>query len=226
MVFRIICFMVGAVSCASSAAVHAMAQADRPPALQSSTDATEAAGAKPHGAPAREFPITTPKGPYPPTASGWGPPAGGDHYVIRWVEDWREARRDGSAPDLKAVPLGENTTLTVNAELRLRANLVYNEPPTGRPEYEHGLLRAMTGVDLRLGDHLRIYTEVGTGQVMGRRDQAPASFQNDASLQQAFIEGSAEIEQSLVGAIIGRQEFVDGPRQLISSGNGANLRRT
>jgi len=82
------------------------------------------------------------------------------------------------------------------------------------------------GADLRLSPILRFYGELGTGQVDGRRDAAKANFQNDLSLQQLFLDARGYAGSTLVGAMLGRQEFFDGPRQLISVSDGPNLHRS
>jgi hypothetical protein len=159
-----------------------------------------------------------PEGPYPVEAAGWGPEAGGGLYYSRWAEDWDALRAAGAAPSLKAMPLGANLRLTLGTETRLR----YDD---GR-EAGQGMFRNVLGADLRAGDALRLYAEVGSGHVTRHRDSAPASIENDNSLQQLFIEARTGGDAWLAGAMLGRQEFADGPRQLVSLGDGPNLHRT
>jgi hypothetical protein len=45
-------------------------------------------------------------------------------------------------------------------------------------------------------------------------------------LQQLFVELRGKLGSTLLGGMLGRQEFSDGPRQLMSLQNGPNLRRT
>ncbi|MDI1301559.1 MAG: alginate export family protein [bacterium] len=126
----------------------------------------------------------------------------------------------------KAMPLGGETILTLSAETRLRYDAWGNGQLASGNDYQQGLFRGILGADLRLNPDLRVYGEVGTGQVAGRRESAAASLQNDAALQQLFVDARAHIGPTLVGAMIGRQEFADGPRQLISPGDGSNLHRS
>jgi hypothetical protein len=93
-------------------------------------------------------------------------------------------------------------------------------------DYQQSLFRGILGADLRCTPNLRVYGEVGTGQVAGRRRAAAANLQNDASLQQLFVDARGSLGSTLVGAMVGRQEFTDGPRQLISLSDGPNLHRT
>lgn len=101
--------------------------------------------------------------------------------------------------------------LTMHGEVRMRHD-----------SERHTLLRAVGGADWRLAPAVRVFGQLGTGQAGAQRAAAGANFQNDASVQQLFVElGGAK-----GGAILGRQEFADGPRQLVSVSDGPNLHRT
>lgn len=164
--------------------------------------------------------------PFPANAAGWGPSAGDGRYYSRWAEDWAVARANGDAPFGKAMPLGGDASLTLGGELRLRANRYDNARLRRGDDYGEELLRGVFGADLRLGPRLRAYGEVATGQVREATGAAPPNFQNDAAVGQAFVEGRTALAGFLVGAMIGRQEFADGPRQLLSLSDGPNLHRT
>ena len=116
--------------------------------------------------------------------------------------------------DAPAIPLGGNASLTLSGEARIRYDA------------NDALLRGIIGADLRLNRNIRVYGEIGTGQVAGHRDGATANFQNDAALQQLFVDIRGHAGSTLAGATIGRQEFAGGPRQLISVSDGPNLHRT
>lgn len=168
----------------------------------------------------------TPADPYPLNAAGWGAEAGRGLQASRWAEDWTCLRQAGKAPTFKAIPLGETASLTLSTETRLRYDM-YNNAQLGRGvNYEQGLLRGIVGADLRLNPSLRFYGEIGTGQVAGRSHTASPSLHNRVSLQQMFVDVRGNIGTVMVGAMIGRQEFADGPRQLVSLGDGSNLHRT
>ena len=170
--------------------------------------------------------LPTPATPYSVKAAGWGPEAGNGMFVSRWVEDWSGLRATGKAPPLKAVPLRGEAFLTFSAETRLRYEAYDNAPLTRDDDIRQALLRGILGADLRLNPNLRVYGEIGTGQVTDRRSEAAANFHNDASLQQFFIDARAYVGSTLVGVMAGRQEFADGPRQLISRSDGPNMHRT
>jgi hypothetical protein len=124
------------------------------------------------------------------------------------------------------MPIGGEAFLTLSAESRLRYDTYDNRQLVRGNDDQQGLFRGVLGADLRLNPHLRVYGEVGTGQVDAHRNTSSANFQNDASLQQLFVDVSGHAGATLLGAMVGRQEFADGPRQLISLSDGPNIHRT
>ena len=186
----------------------------------------KAAQTRCEGAEAPGTDAPTPADPYPLNAAGWGPEVGNGRLSSRWAENWTGMRAAGKAPPFKAMPLGGEASLTLSAEARLRFDTYENGQATRGNDYQQGLLRGVLGADLRLNPHFRVYGEVGTGQVGGRRDTASANFQNDASLQQLFVDARGYAGETLLGVMLGRQEFADGPRQLISLSDGPNIHRT
>lgn len=170
--------------------------------------------------------LPTPADSYPLNAAGWGSGAGNGKSISRWAEDWTGMRAVGKAPPLKAMPLGDDVFLTLSAEARLRYEAYENSPPTGAGNLQRGLFRGILGADLRFNPNLRVYGEIGTGQVTDGRGDAAANFQNDVSLQQLFVDARGYLGFTLLGIMAGRQEFADGPRQLISLSDGPNMHRT
>ena len=168
----------------------------------------------------------TPADPYPLMAAGWGPEVGNGLMYSRWAEDWTGLRRAGNAPAFKAMPLFGEASLTLSSEARLRFDTFDNGQLTRGNVYQQGLFRGVLGADLRFNPTFRLYGEVGTGQVKDRQSVATANFQNDASAQQLFVEARGYLASTLVGAMVGRQEFSDGPKQLISLSDGPNIHRT
>ncbi|MCP5557108.1 MAG: alginate export family protein [Verrucomicrobiaceae bacterium] len=164
--------------------------------------------------------------PYPLSAAGWGPEVGNGLFFSRWAEDWRGLRATGEAPRLKAMPLCGDATLTLSAEARLRYDSYHNTQLIRDADAQQTLFRGIVGADLHLNSEFRVYGEVGTGKAEGRDRPATANFQNHASLQQLFVDVRSQIDSALIGAMIGRQEFADGPRQLLSLSDGPNLHRT
>ncbi len=126
----------------------------------------------------------------------------------------------------QAAPPSDETILTLSAEARLRYDAYNNGQLTRGNDYQQGLLRGVLGADLRINPKVRIVGEIATGQVAGRRNTAAANFQNVASLQQLYVNAHGQVGAVLVGAVLGRQEFAEGPRQLISLSDGPNLHRS
>jgi len=148
----------------------------------------KSAGTRRNGTETLGTDLPTPVDPFPLSAAGWGPEDGNSQFVSRWAEDWTGMRTTGTAPQLKAMPLGGEAFLTLSAQARLRYESYDNAPPTGVDDLQQGMLRGIFGADLRFNPNLRVYGEIGTGQVTDRRGEASANFQNDASLQQLFID--------------------------------------
>ncbi|MDO8653200.1 MAG: alginate export family protein [Undibacterium sp.] len=168
----------------------------------------------------------TPNDPYPLNASGWGPEVGNGLLASRWAEDWSGMGANGHAAPFKAMPIGGEASLTLSAEARLRFDTFNHGQLANGNDYQQQLFRGVLGADLRFDPHVRVYAEVATGQVEGRQKTATANFKNDASLQQLFVDTRVYVVSTLVAVMIGRQEFADGPRQLISLSDGPNIHRT
>jgi len=146
--------------------------------------------------------------------------------MSRWAEDWTGMRAAGTTPPLKAMRVVRGASLTLSAESRVRYDGFINAQLTRGNAYGQSLLRGTVGADARVDRHLRIYSEIATGQVDRLSHVATANFQNDASLQQLFVDVRGRRGTALFGAMVGRQEFADGPRQLVSVSDGPNVHRT
>lgn len=146
-------------------------------------------------------------GPYPPHAAGWGPSLGEGRMASRWAE-----------------PLPQGEDVALRAELRLRQAAWRDAPVKGSTD--QGQLRAVFGADWRPLPALRFYGELASGTVTRDADTAPANFRNALSVQQAFVELRQPVGTALAGLMAGRQEFADGPRQLLSLSDGPNLHRS
>ncbi|WP_414697026.1 alginate export family protein [Oligoflexus sp.] len=133
---------------------------------------------------------------------------------------------ESEAENLKVIPIGSEGSLTWSTEVRLRYDAHENRFLKENQDDRQSLFRGILGADLRLNPNLRILSEVGAAHVDRNRRLAPPNFENEASLQQLFIEARGSTGSALVGVMIGRQEFSDGPRQLISLSDGPNLHRT
>jgi hypothetical protein len=138
------------------------------------------------------------------------------------------ATNGGASATTGATPAGDASALTFGGEARLRYTMLRNARLVPGNDSAQAQFRGLVHVDYRVGSRFRLYGEAGTGQVDRDRDAASASLQNRASLQQLYVDVAtgAESGATRFGAMLGRQEFAEGPRQLVSAGDGANLRRT
>ena len=64
--------------------------------------------------------VPAPADPHPLDAAGWEPEAGNGLFFSRWVENWTGMRTAGTAPPLKAMPLGGETSLTAAFDMQAR----------------------------------------------------------------------------------------------------------
>lgn len=120
------------------------------------------------------------------------------------------------------------SALAFGGEARLRYTILRNARLVPGNDASQAQFRGLVHAGYRVGPRFRLYGEVGTGQVDTDRAATNAALQNRASLQQLYIDvdNGAGADATQLGATLGRQEFAVGPRQLISAGDGANLRRT
>lgn len=163
--------------------------------------------------------------PFPAHAAGWGPMVNETTFFSRWAENWSSTRARGEAPFGKAVELADDVSLTLSAESRLRANRHTNARLRNGDDFTEGLWRGVLGADLHVGEQLRFYGELASGRIDGPGASSP-NLDNDVAVSQAFLDVRSRRDGLLVGAMLGRQEFADGPRQLVSLSDGPNLHRT
>jgi len=168
----------------------------------------------------------TPADPYPMVAAGWGPQATGGLMASRWADGWSGTAANNCASAGKAIPVGQSGHLSFSSEIRLRSMSADNAQLRDGNDFNQNQGRFLAGADLTLDSHLRLYGEIGAGRVDSRRTSTAPNFENAGSLQQLFVDVHGYVGETLAGVMIGRQEFSDGPRQLISLSDGPNLHRT
>lgn len=170
----------------------------------------------------RNQPVPTFASPYPAAALGQGPRAG-PYFISRWAEDWSSLRTGTPGPHdvfdmLKFLPLSNDGTIyaTFSGEQRARLNFTTNPRLRDAPAEEQYLLRNMVGADLHLGTHLRVFGELANGVAFGSPGvNASAQQDNGLIVQQLFVEASAPIGMSRLTIRYGRQEFMDGPPNVL-----------
>jgi len=160
---------------------------------------------------------------YPANAMGYGPKAGPFMYT-RWAEDWSDPSR---GPSYKHIPLGDNpdSYLTLSGEGRLRMN--YTDHPGLRPgadAQDQWLLRGVIGADAHLGSHFRAFGEINSSTVFGHNPGTKSAQQdNDAVIQQLFGEVHGQAASSDYAVKFGRQEFMDGPPNILHTRPSPNV---
>ncbi|PNU06585.1 hypothetical protein A8V01_01630 [Novosphingobium guangzhouense] len=170
--------------------------------------------------------------PYPQAFNGDGAVTNG-YSLSRWAEDWTSKAdpesRDDPLDRLKYIPLDSDgdVYLTLSGELRLRVNHTTNPNLRDAEAQRQDINRIVGGADLHVGKHLRFYGELAHGGIAGENIGTPTTSQrNDLVVQQAFVEGMAEVGGVDVGVRYGRQEFVDGPNLLVTQRDNNTIRYT
>lgn len=169
---------------------------------------------------------------FPPANNGGPARLGkGPYYISRWAEDWSYLRDPSKVKDpldrLKFIPLNpdESIYLSLNGSLRLGFNS-YDNPGLSRTAQavNAGLYKAVIGADLHVGPHLRFYGELASSGLGGQNFTPLRAYsRSDLYVQQAFGELSGSFAGADLGARIGRQEFTDGPAQIVSIRDIPNL---
>lgn len=168
---------------------------------------------------------------FPPGEDGFGPRMGPRYATSRWAEDWsflrdRAKRKDLFDP-LKYIPFDADGSayLTLNGQSRLRYETYSNRGLREVPLQDNLLLRTFAGADLHLGEHVRVYGEIASGQQWGS-SPINANQRNDLAIQQLFGEVRGKIAGAQAGVIFGRQYFLDGPIPLVSTRENTNIHIT
>ncbi|MDB5688815.1 MAG: hypothetical protein JWL91_691 [Sphingomonas bacterium] len=202
-------------------------------------EATPAAAPRPVRAPAapgdaaasRVNTGSNPRNAFPSESIGLGPRMGQRYAMSRWSEDWSylrdPARRKDRFDPLKFIPIAgdADTYLTLSGQERLRLE-TYGNPGLRKQRMQDAeLVRTVIGADLHIGEHLRVFGELASGQQFGRVPDSP-NGRNDLVVQALFAEVKGRIAGADAGIIAGRQQFLDGPVPLISVRENNNIQTT
>jgi hypothetical protein len=171
---------------------------------------------------------------YPEAASGYGGKAGPRFYLARWAEDWSflrdRSKRTGPFDALKFIPLDADGDiyLTLSDEQRLRHDTITSPGLRVGRDTNAILLRNVVGADLHIGKNFRAFGQIASGVQEGGYFGAVSPVQrNDAFVQQLFAEVKGDIGQGgNAGIRVGRQDFQDGPIQLVSIQENPNIHIT
>lgn len=170
----------------------------------------------------RDKPVPVFANPYPAAARGDGPRAG-PYMTIRYAEDWSSlrsktpGRRDFFDP-IKFIPLDADGDiyLTLSGEHRSRLNLITNPGLRDVKAQDQWLIRDVVGADLHLGSLFRVFGELNNSIAFGASGvNASPQQKNDLIVQQLFAEADTTISGAAVGLRVGRQEFMDGPPNVL-----------
>ncbi|TYC89712.1 hypothetical protein FMM79_09800 [Novosphingobium sp. BW1] len=169
--------------------------------------------------------------PYPGEADGLGPRLGPRYRLLRSAEDWRfmgaaKAPEDWAGP-LKAIPLDGDGDITLSFSGDQRTSVSHSTRPLmqdtqSRTEW---LSRTDLSADLRIGPSVRVYGQLLSAHIWGKNETAHVPvWENDLIVQQLFGELRVPVASGVARVTVGRQEFFDGPRFVISPRENPNVR--
>ncbi|MDX2104183.1 MAG: alginate export family protein [Alphaproteobacteria bacterium] len=149
--------------------------------------------------------------------------------LFRWEEDYRSLAARAAAGDpiarLKHLELADGISLSFGAQARAtyeRRGL----PFAPRRHADDALLtRLLLHGDLRLGEHARVFLELGSHGVAGKRKPLAPSDENQLDLQQAFADVRGPLGTGTVTVRLGRQELGFDAQRFVTVRNGPNVRQ-
>lgn len=200
-----------------------------PPSPTGPTTTTDAPSKQPGLPPATANPAELNR--FPPEETGFGATAGPRYSVSRWNEDWSFLRDPAKRRDIfdpvKFIPLTgtDDVYLTLSGMSRLRYETFGNRGLRDVRQQDNLLLRTFVGADLHLGQSVRVFGELASGQQDGS-SPINANQRNDLAVQQLFAQISGKVGDIDTGVIIGRQHFLDGPIQFVSTRENTNIHIT
>lgn len=133
----------------------------------------------------------------------------------RFDEDWRNVATENApfGAQFKNLDVAPNVTLSIGGDARWR--LSYQDAPrlgiTGEDADEWLLQRLLLHADLRFGEDVRLFLQLGAHDGIGRETPS-ASDDNGPDVQQAFIDLNGHGFGGRMTLRAGRQELVLGPR--------------
>lgn len=159
-------------------------------------------------------------------AAGFG--TVGYYSIIRWAEDWSNLRDPKNRIDimdpLKYIPLNGTGSIYLTLSGNFRHHGMYDQKAffgtmKQSPAYR-STLRWTAGADLHLGEHLRLYGELISGQAAGINyfGYTGGRWRHKLDAQQAFVEIKAHLLKARMGLLIGRMNFLDLPPYVSGGG--------
>ncbi len=146
----------------------------------------------------------------------------------RWSEDWREAH----GPDapfgaaFKDMPVASGVTLSFGGDARWRSE-VLDAPRlgiTGERRDASVLQRLLLHGDLHVGEHFRLFAQLGAYQAIGKQVINPTDVDH-FDLSQAFADLSGDLGDVHATVRVGRQELALGSQRYVTLRDSSNLRQ-
>jgi Alginate export len=147
-------------------------------------------------------------------------------------EDWSFLRNPSLRVDpydrLKFIPLNDSKTNYVTFGLESRTEFQYlsnNNWGAGPQNPGVVLERLMPDIDLRLGDHARVFVTLGFDEFTGKYPR-PGIDKDIVDGHEGFVEFGSNLHDPHPGwdLIVGRQEVVLGTGRLLDDNEGVNVR--
>ncbi|MBS0986461.1 alginate export family protein [Acetobacter thailandicus] len=170
-------------------------------------------------------------------ASGFG--TVGLYGQARWAEDWSylaTGQSDLKHKDwfdrLKYMRLSTNGAVWISFSGETRLRYIFeNQPAFGKAGVKDAsriLLRNQYGADLHLGTHVRIYVELLNAEAGGTNSYGYqlGTQRERLDMQQGFFEVKGNLLGAHVGAMGGRQLFLDAPVTMQSARDLTNVQQT
>lgn len=143
--------------------------------------------------------------------------------LIRANEDWRGV---ADAPMWKNIPLSSDgeSTVSLGGEWRLRLDtLDASRYGIGRVADTYALQRALVHADVRIGDHVRVFAQLGREDAIGKKPPLAVSDTDRGDVQNLFVD--VNLDRTTLRA--GRQELMFSPLQrFVSVREGPNVRQS
>lgn len=155
----------------------------------------------------------------------------GEYYFLRFNEPVPATVADSGDPfaQLKRIAIGPPSNgayLSLSGLERFQFNSFSHESlaSTNYDDQRLYQFRHIYGADLHVGDSLRFFGELGSGQVdSSNAGPQPGRQVNDLVAQQYFVESSAAVGDGRLTARVGRQELWLGNGLLVSTQPNANI---
>ncbi|MDB5450888.1 MAG: alginate export family protein [Phenylobacterium sp.] len=149
---------------------------------------------------------------------------------IRWQDDCDglATKTRTGVDQLRYVPLAGDAWLTLGGEARVRMESVGASEfgIEDAPSYLEISRRALFQADLRTPGGLRVFGQLGAVAEEGRKPGPRAQDEDQLDLPQLFVELPARVGDVALVARVGRQEIDLSDNRLVTTRDGANVRRS